>query len=212
MESHGITFNFSLANINFNIAINFSLITINFGGGQTVSVRVPLIEDAIKTILQVWKARQAKKPTTELEEKIKALELAEKCYKSQVKQLHEVDPDMIVDGVDVVFNRELTEEERDLLNSKEVTEKKLTDLVSEYDPDCRWTDAEWKYDRFTNNFDEEGIDARTAIIFGYAVNDLFEALHIPNLYVKQVEVDKSMSGEAAAEYLRQWMKEQGYKK
>ena len=60
--------------------------------------------------------------------------------------------------------------------------------------------------------DEEGIDARTAIIFGYAVNDLFEALHIPNLYVKQVEVDKSMSGEAAAEYLRQWMKEQGYKK
>lgn len=212
MESHGITFNFSLANINFNIAINFSLITINFGGGQTVSVRVPLIEDAIKTILQVWKARQAKKPTTELEEKIKALELAEKCYKSQVKQLHEVDPDMIVDGVDVVFNRELTEEERDLLNRKEVTEKQLTDLVSEYDPDCRWTDAEWKYDRFTNNFDEEGIDARTAIIFGYAVNDLFEALHIPNLYVKQVEVDKSMSGEAAAEYLRQWMKEQGYKK
>ena len=45
-----------------------------------------------------------------------------------------------------------------------------------------------------------------------SLSDLFEALHIPNLYVKQVEVDKSMSGEAAAEYLRKWMKEQGYKK
>lgn len=198
MENNG-----TIINLNFNI---------NIGEEKTVSVLVPLIAGGVKAISQIWKARQAKKPTIELEEKIKALELAEKCYKSQMKQLHEVDPDMIVDGVDVVFNRELTEEERDLLNSKEVTEKQLTDLVSEYDPDCRWTDAEWKYDRFTNNFDEEGIDARTAIIFGYAVNDLFEALHIPNLYVKQVEVDKSMSGEAAAEYLRQWMKEQGYKK
>lgn len=198
MENNG-----TIINLNFNI---------NIGEEKTVSVLVPLIAGGVKAISQIWKARQAKNPTIELEEKIKALELAEKCYKSQMKQLHEVDPDMIVDGVDVVFNRELTEEERDLLNSKEVTEKQLTDLVSEYDPDCRWTDAEWKYDRFTNNFDEEGIDARTAIIFGYAVNDLFEALHIPNLYVKQVEVDKSMSGEAAAEYLRQWMKEQGYKK
>ena len=100
-----------------------------------------------------------------------------------------------------------------MLNSKEVTEKQLTDLVSEYDPDCRWTgDAEWKYDRFTNNFDEEGIDARTAIIFGYAVNDLFEALHIPNLYVKQVEVDKSMSGESSCGISASVMKEQGYKK
>ena len=198
MENNG-----TIINLNFNI---------NIGEEKTVSVLVPLIAGGVKAISQIWKARQAKKPTIELEEKIKALELAEQCYKSQMKQLHEVDPDMIVDGVDVVFNRELTEEERDLLNSKEVTEKQLTDLVSEYDPDCRWTDAEWKYDRFINNFDEEGIDARTAIIFGYAVNDLFEALHIPNLYVKQVEVDKSMSGEAAAEYLRQWLKEQGYKK
>ena len=82
---------------------------------------MPLIAGGVKAISQIWKARQAKKPTIELEEKIKALELAEQCYKSQMKQLHEVDPDMIVDGVDVVFNRELTEEERDLLNSKEVT-------------------------------------------------------------------------------------------
>lgn len=162
-----------------------------------------MIAGGVKVILQIWQARQAKKPTVELEAKIKSLELVEERYKDQLKQLEEVDPDMIVDSVDVVFNRELTEEERALLNSKEVTEKQLTDLITEYDPDCMWTDAEWKYDRFINNFYEEGIDARSAIIFGYAVNDLFEELKIPDLYVERVEVDKSVTGEAAAEYLRQ---------
>ena len=184
-----------------NITNNTINITIN--NGEKVPVLVPLIAGGIKVILQIWQARQAKKPTVELEAKIKSLELVEKRYKDQLKQLEEVDPDMIVDSVDVVFNRELTEEEMNKLNKKEVTEKQLTDLITEYDPDCKWTDAEWKYDRFINNFDEEGIDARSAIIFGYAVNDLFESLGIPDLYVKRVEVDKSVTGEAAAEYLRQ---------
>lgn len=183
--------------------ITNNTINITIDNGEKVPVLVPLIAGGVKVILQIWQARQAKKPTVELEAKIKSLELVEKRYKDQLKQLEEVDPDMIVDSVDVVFNRELTEEERALLNSKEVTEKQLTDLITEYDPDCMWTDAEWKYDRFINNFYEEGIDARSAIIFGYAVNDLFEELKIPDLFVERVEVDKSVTGEAAAEYLRQ---------
>lgn len=192
---------FSLCQLESLISFNFNFY--NGDTGEKVSKCALQYEDVIEKVLQVWKKRQDKKPTEKLEEKIKALELAKERYKDQLEQLKDADPDMIVDSVDVVFNRELTEEERALLNSKEVTEKQLTDLITEYDPDCMWTDAEWKYDRFINNFDEEGIDARSAIIFGYAVNDLFESLGIPDLYVKRVEVDKSVTGEAAAEYLRQ---------
>ena len=183
--------------------ISFNLHFHNGDTGKKVSKCALQYEDVIEKVLQVWEERQAKNPTEKLEEKIKALELVAERYKGQLEQLKDADSDMIVDSVDVVFNRELTEEERALLNSKEVTEKQLTDLITEYDPDCMWTDAEWKYDRFINNFDEEGIDARSAIIFGYAVNDLFEELKIPDLFVERVEVDKSVTGEAAAEYLRQ---------
>ena len=192
---------FSFCQLDALISFNFNFY--NGDTGEKVSKCALQYEDVIEKVLQVWKKRQDKKPTEKLEEKIKALELAKERYKDQLEQLKDADPDMIVDSVDVVFNRELTEEERALLNSKEVTEKQLTDLITEYDPDCMWTDAEWKYDRFINNFDEEGIDARSAIIFGYAVNDLFEELKIPDLFVERVEVDKSVTGEAAAEYLRQ---------
>lgn len=194
------------------------------GGVAECAMNIKLCTDCINALWDTIEHLRAEKPTEEREKRIKELESVQEQLENQVKQLESrleeyesqlkqseeqnkqfkrlqeqlkaINARMMVDSLDVVFNRDLTEDEMKALNNKDVTEHQLFDLVSEYDQDYQWRGAEWHYDRFTNNFDtEEGIDVVTALLFGYAVGNLFREVGIKDLYVEEIELSERFNEE-----------------
>ena len=173
--------------------------------GVVTELLVPTFSKGVEKILELWRKWQIQRPTVQRELEIKAMEYVEAHYKRQQKQLIEADTDIVVIGVDVSLSRKLTSEEKDVLNGSEKALGYFTDLLYKYDPDCRWTDGEWTDDGFHCNLTDEGMDAKSAIIFGYAIDELLVMLSMIDIQVEYVDFIKKMTDEeveAQAEMLR----------
>ena len=173
--------------------------------GAVTELLVPTFSKGVEKMLGLWRKWQLQRPTVQRELEIKAMEYVEEHYKRQQKQLIDADTDIVVIGIDVALSRKLTSEEKDDLNGSEKALRYLTDLLYKYDPDCRWTDGEWTDDGFYCSLTDEGMDAKSAIIFGYAIDELLVMLSMIDLHVEHVDFIKKMTDEeveAQAEMLR----------
>lgn len=194
MLDGGVTINFNF-NFNGDTSVNPSLVRadVTFPNGKIVSMLVPTFKAGIKWVKERLKRRQAQDPTKELEEELEALEYVAEHYKRQQKQILEIDSDRAIIGIYVTFSRKLTSDEVVRFNTSEEALTNLTDLLYKYDSDCRWTCGEWNPDNFQSEFTDEGMDAQSAIMLGYAMDEFFVLMGLTDIHVEQVYLTEQLT-------------------
>ena len=192
MLDGGVTINF---NFNGDTSVNPSLVRadVTFPNGKIVSMLVPTFKAGIKWVKERLKRRQAQDPTKELEEELEALEYVAEHNKRQQKQILEIDSDRAIIGIYVTFSRKLTSDEVVRFNTSEEALTNLTDLLYKYDSDCRWTRGEWNPDNFQSEFTDEGMDAQSAIMLGYAMDEFFVLMGLTDIHVEQVYLTEQLT-------------------
>lgn len=176
-----------------NCLIYVERIEITLPGGGKVSILAPTFLKGIEKILNLWKRWQAQKPTKKREVEIQAMEIVKKSYRNQPEQLPEAEPDRAIIGIYVTFSRKLTSDEVVRFNTSEEALTNLTDLLYKYDSDCRWTRGEWNPDNFQSEFTDEGMDAKNAIMLGYAMDEFFVLMGLTDIHVEQVYLTEQLT-------------------